>query len=183
MTGTGCFAASAANSPYPRRRPLAWCSTSCCTAFTSDTGTDQRAAAAASSIWRAAAPTRRMGTKKCRTLRDPSTFWLPYRASSPSACTTFTRSQRASISSATTMGRLVRTPVPISARWATMVTVPSAAIETKTSGSCTVPPGMVSAPYFGGGVSAAEAALTSPWAVTARVNAPTLLCRNPRRES
>ena len=68
-------------------------------------------------------------------LREPSVSWLPYFASSPGACTTLTRAQSASISSATIIGRLVRTPVPISARCATMVTMPSGAIETNTLGS------------------------------------------------
>jgi len=40
----------------------------------------------------------------------------------------------------------VRTPVPISERWQTMVTVPSGAIDTKTFGSFTVPCGMPVAP-------------------------------------
>ena len=60
--------------------------------------------------------------------------------SSPGACTTRTRDQSASISSATTSGRLVRTPVPISARCATMVTRPYGSMATKTCGSLTVPP-------------------------------------------
>ncbi|MOA70712.1 hypothetical protein D3C78_1998050 [compost metagenome] len=46
-----------------------------------------------------------------------------------------------------------------------------------------MPPGMLSAPYFWGAASAAHAALTTPWAVTASVSAPKLPCRKPRRES
>ena len=84
------------------------------------TGTPQRAAAAASSMVRAAAPHRRMGSKKCRVLREPSVSWLPKRFSSPVACTTRTRFQSASSSSATIIGMPVRTPCPISDRWQTM---------------------------------------------------------------
>ena len=79
-------------------------------------------------------------------LREPSVSWLPYFASSPGACTRRTRAQSAPISSATINGRPVRTPVPISARWATMVTIPSGATATNTRGSFTVPCGMSLAP-------------------------------------
>ena len=41
-------------------------------------------------------------------LREPSVSWLPYFGSSPGAWTIFTRAQSASISSAMTIGRLVR---------------------------------------------------------------------------
>ena len=61
---------------------------------------------------------------KWRRLREPSVFWLPYFFSSPGDCTTLTRDQFASSSSATAIGRLVREPVPISARCATIVTSP-----------------------------------------------------------
>ena len=48
---------------------------------------------------------------------------------------------------ATIIGKVVRAaPVPISARAATMVTMPSGAIETKTFGSLTTPFGILSAP-------------------------------------
>ena len=63
-------------------------------------------------------------------LREPSVSWLPYLVSSPGAWTILTLDQSASISSATTIGRLVREPVPISERWVTMVTVPLGSIET-----------------------------------------------------
>src|SRR5437879_5379295 len=59
-----------------------------------------------------------------------------------------TRFQSASSSSATIIGRLVRTPVPISARCATIVTMPSGAIATNTRGSTTVPCGILSAPVW-----------------------------------
>ena len=73
---------------------------------------------------RIAAPHWRMGCRNGAVLREPSVSWLPYFSSSPGACTTRTRDQSASISSATTMGRLVRTPVPISERLVTMLTWP-----------------------------------------------------------
>ena len=75
-------------------------------------------------------------------LREPSVSWLPYFGSSPGAWTIFTRAQSASISSASTIGTLVWAPVPISERWATMVTVPSGSIETNTSGLVMMPFGM-----------------------------------------
>jgi len=54
--------------------------------------------------------------------------------------------QSASISSATTSGTLVREPVPISERWAVMVTIPLGSIDTHTCGSVTTPWGILSAP-------------------------------------
>ena len=85
-------------------------------------------AAACSSIVRAEAPHSRIGWMKWRTLREPSVSWLPYFFSSPGDCTMRTRAQSASSSSATIIGSVVRAaPVPISARAATMVTMPSAA--------------------------------------------------------
>jgi hypothetical protein len=100
-----------------------------------------------SSMARAAAPHRRIGSKKCLVLRDPSVSWLPKRLSSPGACATRTRFQSASSSSATIMGMLVLTPCPISDRWQTIVTVPSSAIATNASGLSTQPLGIPSAPY------------------------------------
>jgi hypothetical protein len=73
---------------------------------------------------------------------------LPYFGSSPGAWTIFTRAQSASISSARTIGTLVLEPVPISERWATIVTVPSGAIETNTSGLVTMPFGMSRPPVW-----------------------------------
>src|SRR5271168_3971900 len=124
-------------------------------ASTSETSTPQRFAAAASSIMRAAAPTWRIGMKKCRVEREPSVSWLPYFTSSPVACWTLTFDQSASSSSATINGMPVRTPCPISERWQTIVTVPSGAIDTKARGLFTVPCGMPSAPHLG--ASAARA--------------------------
>ena len=79
-------------------------------------------------------------------LREPSVSWLPYFTSSPGAWTILTRAQSASISSAMTIGRLVRAPVPISERCATMVTVPSGPIETNTCGLVMMPLGISSPP-------------------------------------
>ena len=84
---------------------------------------------------------------KWRTLREPSVSWLPYFTSSPGDCWMRTFAQSASSSSATIIGRVVRAaPVPISARAATMVTMPSGAIDTNTFGSLTVLFGIASAP-------------------------------------
>ena len=141
--GTGSAAAALASAPYPSfaRRP---CTTSWFFASTSLTGTFQRSAAAASSMVRAAAPQRRMGSKKWRVLREPSVSWLPNFFSSPGAWATRTRFQSASSSSATIIGMPVRTPCPISERWQTIVTVPSSAIDTKASGLSTQPLGIPS---------------------------------------
>jgi len=93
-----------------------------------------------------AAPHWRIGWMKWRMLREPSVSWLPYLGSSPGACTKLTRDQSASISSATTIGRLVRMPVPISERWVTILTSPLLSMAMKTCGSLTVLSGMASAP-------------------------------------
>ena len=86
-------------------------------------------------MWRTEAPIWRMDWIWWRSERDPSVSWLPYFSSSPSAWTIFTIPQSAPISSASTIGSEVRDPVPISERWATMVTVPSGSMETKMCGS------------------------------------------------
>ena len=127
---------------------------------------------------RAAAPQRRMGSKKCRVLREPSVSWLPNFFSSPGAWATRTRFQSASSSSATIIGMPVRTPCPISDRWQTMVTVPSSAMDTKASGSSTQPFGIPSAPYFL--ASAARAADGNPTASTSPPSAAAP-CRKWRR--
>ncbi len=79
-------------------------------ALTSIAGTLQRAAAACSSMVLAAAPALRMGRNEWRMLREPSVSWLPYLASSPSACSTRTWAKSASSSSARTKARLVLIP-------------------------------------------------------------------------
>src|SRR5439155_6280410 len=75
-----------------------------------------------------------MGAKKWRRLREPSVFCPPYVASSPTACTTRTRDHSASSSSATAIGRAVRTPCPISDRCATIVTSPVWSMDTNAVG-------------------------------------------------
>ncbi len=112
-------------------------------------------------------------------LREPSVSWLPYFSSSPGAWTTFTRDQSASISSATIMGRLVRTPVPISARCATIVTVPSGAIDTNTRGSLTVPCGILAAPVE----YAASARRGSTCTASTRAPPIPSVRRRPRRDT
>src|SRR5271169_141263 len=127
---------------------------------------------------RAAAPHSRIGWMKWRRLREPSVFWLPYFFSSPGDCTTFTRDQSASSSSATAIGRLVRDPVPISARCETIVTRPLGSIETKTCGSLTTPPGILAAPVAKT-ASAPRAGTNS--AATTRPPVAIKPRRNPRR--
>src|SRR5580700_4213483 len=149
-------------------------------ASTSETGTPQRFAAAASNIMRAAAPTWRIGMKKWRVEREPSVSWLPNFTSSPVAWATFTFAQSASISSATMSGIPVRTPCPISERWQTMVTVPSGATETKARGLFTVPCGMPSAPHLG--ASSANAGRDGrTWTASTRPVVERMPLRIPRR--
>src|SRR5580692_11796193 len=71
------------------------------------------AAAAEMSISRAAAPALRRLAYEVRVLRLPPVSCSPYFASR-SACTTFTLFQSQESSSATIIGKLVRTPWPIS---------------------------------------------------------------------
>ena len=116
---------------------------------------------------RAAAPQRRIGSKKWRVLREPSVSWLPNFFSSPGAWATRTRFQSASSSSATIIGMPVLTPCPISERWQTIVTVPSSAIETNASGLSVHPLGIPSAPYFLGSWACAV-----DWSPTASTRPP-----------
>ena len=91
-------------------------------------------------------------------LREPSVSWLPYFGSSPSVVTIFTFDQSASISSATTIGKLVETPVPISARCDMIVTMPSLSMAMNTFGLLTVLFGMPSPPVgYGLTISRADA--------------------------
>jgi hypothetical protein len=90
-------------------------------------------AAAVISIARPVAPICRIWSKKLRTECDPSVSCSPY-LGSPIAWSIFTFDQSASSSSATTSGRAVRLPQPISDRCATIVMVPSPAIARKMSG-------------------------------------------------
>src|SRR4030081_3586615 len=127
---------------------------------------------------RAEAPQRRTDKKKWRLLREPSVSWLPKRSWSPVACRTRTRCQSASSSSATTIGRLVRTPCPISWRWQVIVTVPSSPIATNTSGLSTHPFGIESAPYLSA-CAPAERRRGTPTASTSPETA--IVPRNARR--
>src|SRR5271154_2010415 len=129
---------------------------------------------------RAAAPTCRIGMKKCRVEREPSVSWLPYLTSFPVAWATFTFAQSASISSATMSGMPVRMPCPISERWQTMVTVPSGAIDTKACGLLTVPCGMPSAPHLGASAARAERA-GNMLTASPRPGAESRPFRTPRR--
>ncbi len=86
-----------------------------------------------------------------------------------------TRAQSAPISSATIIGKAVRTPVPISERCATMVTMPSGAIETKTRGSVTTPCGMAPAPVVYAAAArrgSTDAASTKPPAAATPFSSP-----------
>src|SRR5215470_7566537 len=80
----------------------------------------QVSAAAAISIARAAAPALRIGSQWPRTAVDPPVAWIPKigltKALSTPACSTRTRDQSASSSSAISMGMAVCTPCPISER-------------------------------------------------------------------
>src|SRR5208337_3803851 len=109
-------------------RSLDLCTTKCGSVVHSFGETFHCAAAAVISITRPVAPTWRIKSKLLRTECDPSVSWLPY-FGSPIACSIFTLDQSASSSSATTSGKAVRLPHPISERWATTVTVPSEAID------------------------------------------------------
>ena len=60
MSGGVIAAALSASSPYVARRPLARCVTAPDAVLSSAAGTPHIAAAAATSMWRAAAPVRRM---------------------------------------------------------------------------------------------------------------------------
>src|SRR5438034_6996506 len=88
----------------------------------SDSGADQVCAAAATSIWRHAAPTRRSGSQLIGVAVLPPARCGPYFVSSRSACSMRTSFQSTSNSSAMSMGKLVLTPCPISGFLAMMVT-------------------------------------------------------------
>ncbi len=100
FSGTGSFAADAASSPKPARRPEAAWTTEPFSARQDPGSTPHRAAAAPTSISRAAAPALRSGSQDCRTLDEPPVLIRPYFGLA-SACTTRTSFQSASSSSAT----------------------------------------------------------------------------------
>ncbi|MDP2469963.1 MAG: hypothetical protein Q8W46_03845 [Candidatus Palauibacterales bacterium] len=91
-----------------------------------EASTSQRPAAASTSIQRAVAPARRSGIQPARTLLLPPAYWLPYRFSSRSACSTRTSDQSASSSSAMSIASAVRDPCPMSGRGTVIVTMSSA---------------------------------------------------------
>jgi hypothetical protein len=100
FSGTGSFAAAAARSPYPMRRPEAAWITIPFPVVQEAGSTFHPAAAAETSISRAAAPALRSGSQDWRTEDDPPVLIRPYLGSA-SACTTRTPFQSASSSSAT----------------------------------------------------------------------------------
>src|ERR1043166_4724657 len=78
LAGTGSAEAASATSPYRRLRPEAWWLTRPAAVTHSEAFTPQRAAAAATSISRAAAPARRSGIHApFRTLELPTVIIRP----------------------------------------------------------------------------------------------------------
>ena len=127
-------AAAAAISPNLSVRPLGtWVMTPLC-ARHSAAGTSQRVPAAASSISRAAAPALRSTCWELRTERLPPVDMFPHARcrrmfSSGATYSVLTLLQSHSSSSATSMGKAVDTPCPISALATRMVTESSGAIR------------------------------------------------------
>ena len=75
--GTGSFAASSASSPKRALRlEAAWRTTPFST-VTDEAGTDQRAAAVATSMARAAAPAMRSSSQLLATAVEPPVPWMP----------------------------------------------------------------------------------------------------------
>ena len=173
--GTSSFAASAATSPYASFLPEAWWCTAPSCARHSPALTPQRAAAAPTSISRAAAPAWRSGTKFCRTERLPSVFWSPYFLS-PSACTISTWPSETSSSSASSIAIDVRAPWPISERWTMSRIALSVPTSTNTLGAKAgaAPEAAVAAENSASGRNES----TRPAAV-----APAVVPRNSRRET
>ena len=95
--------------------------------------TPQVRAAAVTSMARAVAPAWRIGSYLVRTLELPPVSWSP-NFGSAQACSTRTRDQSASSSSATIIASDVRTPWPISDLLAQMVTSPWGSICRKALG-------------------------------------------------
>ena len=98
-------------------------------------GTFHCCAAAATSIWRTTAPTRRSGSQWVGVDVLPPAICMPYFISSRSACSTRTAAQSTSSSSATSIGRDVFTPWPISGLLAMIVTTLSGVIRMNDVGS------------------------------------------------
>ena len=116
--GTACFAALPMSAPYDSLRPFGP-STWLFSVRSSPVSSFQCAAAAATSISRAAAPAWRSGTQWARIVVLPPVACRPNiglsKALSTGARSTLTRSQSASSSSAISIGIAVSTPCPISA--------------------------------------------------------------------
>src|SRR5580658_6558060 len=129
-------AALLAISPYPTERFDPACSTRPAAVEHSASGTFQVWAAALTSNWRPAAPTRRIGSQLNGVAKLPPANWSAYFVSSKSVCSIFTRFQSASSSSAISIGSMVLTPWPTSGSLAMIVTVPSASILMKLFGTC-----------------------------------------------
>jgi hypothetical protein len=91
-------------------------------------------AAAAISIWRPAAPTRRIGSQLVGVAVLPPARCGPYFGSSRSVCWTFTVFQSTSSSSAINIGSAVLIPWPISGFLPMIVTEPSASIRMNAFG-------------------------------------------------
>ena len=125
--GRGARPCGSPRGPRPRRRPSV---------------PRRPARASCASPRRTGASAGRNGAR-CATRRCPGCRISSRR---PAPAPTRTRDQSPSISSATTIGRLVRTPVPISERLVMMVTRPDGSMATNTCGSLTVPPGILPAP-------------------------------------
>ena len=93
-------------------------------------GTFHALAAAATSIARAPAPSRRIRSNWVGVAIEPPAICTPYTARLPGACTTVTWFQSTSSSSAIIIGKLVFTPWPTSGLWAVMRMVPLASMIT-----------------------------------------------------
>ena len=121
-------AASVANSPYDKRRPVGGCTTVLFSVVQLDTSTPQRLAAASTNRWRAVAPAVRRPVQAALIEPLPPATWRVKLTVSRGAWRTITRDQSASSSSATIMGMAVLTPWPTSGLGDTIVMVPSGAI-------------------------------------------------------
>lgn len=125
-SGAGIVDAVAASLPYGSERLLAACVTTPLAVVSSPTGTFHVFAAAARSMARAAAPTCRWVSKFIGVDCEPPANWMPYFASSLSACSTVTWLHSTSSSSAMIIGSDCFTPWPSSGFLAMMTIRPSA---------------------------------------------------------
>src|SRR5438093_11337643 len=109
------------------RRPVGAWTTAPLSVRQAERSAPQVCAAAVTSMARAVAPALRIGSYLVRTLELPPVSRLP-NLGSAQACSTRTRDQSASSSSATIIGSDVLTPCPISDLLAQIVTSPRASI-------------------------------------------------------